>query len=425
MVTETHTTSHSVIPGDYWRQYHRSDIDVVPVRAAGSKVYDARGREYIDYLLGSGPLLLGHRHPVVLAALREQLERGVQFYFLPPEAMTLAEEIVRAVPCAESVRFSVTGAEATGYALRFARAATGREKILKFEGGYHGGHDYAMMSFAPRQRLPFPRAEPDSAGIPRAIQDLVLVAPFNDIEATAEIVERHAHELAAVIVEPYQRYIAPRPGFLAGLREMTRRHGIRLVYDEVVTGFRLAYGGAQEYYGVVPDLAVLGKALGGGLALSAIAGPRDVLELCDPETEGREDHVEQLGTFNANPLAVAAGLATLAQLREPGVYDRLRALGDRLRGGLTDILSEYGAPFRVYGEGPTFKVMFVDRDIITHRDALTADRVLLRRFERAWVDGGLFITPGLRHYVSLAHSDDDIDRTLEIVAAAARRTLPR
>lgn len=425
MTTETVSAIPSVIPGGYWRQYHRSDIDVVPVRAAGSKIYDAQGREYVDYLLGSGPLILGHGHAAVLAAIREQLERGVQFYFLSPEAMTLAEEIVRAVPCAEAVRFSVTGAEGTSYALRFARAFTGREKILKFEGAYHGGHDYAMMSFSPRQRLPFPQAEPDSAGIPEAIRDLVLVAPFNDLQTTEEIVTQHGDELAAVIVEPYQRYIAPQSGFLAGLRELTRRNGVLLVYDEVVTGFRLAYGGAQEYYGVVPDIAVLGKALGGGLALSAIAGPRDIIDLCAPENEARDDHVEQLGTFNANPLAVGAGLATLEQLRAPGVYERLHALGNRLRAGLADILSEYSAPFRVYGEGSTFKVMFVDHDIVTHRDAVGADRALLGRFERAWVERGLFITPGLRHYVSLAHSDDDIDRTLEIMAAAARATLPR
>lgn len=414
-----------VIPGAYWRQYHQQDIDVVPARGAGSKVYDTQGREYIDYLLGSGPLILGHGHPAVLSALAEQIQRGVQFFFLTPEAMILADEIVRAVPCAEAVRYCVTGAEATGYALRFARAYTGREKILKFEGGYHGGHDYGMVSITARHGMPFPQGEIESAGIPGAIRDLVLIAPYNDLDTTAAILTEHAHELAAVIVEPYQRYIAPQPGFLAGLRELTRHNGILLIYDEVATGFRLAYGGAQEYYGVVPDIAVLGKALGGGLPLSAVTGPRAILDLCAPANESRRDHVQQMGTFYGNPLAVAAGLATLRELRRPGVYERLHALGARLRTGLTDILSDYSAPFRVYGEGPTFKVMFVDHDIVTHRDAQDADRALLRRLERAWVERGLFITPGLRHYISLVHSDEDIERTLEIVAQAAQATLPR
>jgi glutamate-1-semialdehyde 2,1-aminomutase len=425
-VSATETgTKNEVIPGAYWRQYHREDIDVVPVRGEGSKVYDAAGREYIDYLLGSGPLILGHRHPAVAAALHDQIDRGTQFFFLTPEAMTLAEQLVAAVPCAASVRFGVSGAEAIAAALRFARASTGREKILKFEGGFHGGHDFALMSSTPRNLLPWPEATADSAGIPDAIRDLVLIAPFNDLDTTESIVAEHPGEIAAVILEPYQRYIAPRPGFLAGLRELTRRHGILLIFDEIVTGFRLAYGGAQENYGVTPDLAVLGKAFGGGLPLSAVVGPQAVLDLCAPEQERRPDHVQQLGTFNANPLSVAAALATLDQLRQPGVYARLHALGAALRAGLTEILGRYSAPFRVYGEGPTFKVVFTDRDVVNYRDTLHADRELLRRFERAWVDGGLFITPGLRHYVSLAHSDADVARTLEIIDQAARATLPQ
>ncbi|MFN8591119.1 MAG: aminotransferase class III-fold pyridoxal phosphate-dependent enzyme [Thermomicrobiales bacterium] len=425
MAATEQRAAHRLIPGAYWRQYHESDIDVVPVRGEGAKVYDASGREYIDYLLGSGPLILGHRHPAVTQALHEQIDRGTQFFFLTPEAMTLAEQLVAAVPCAESVRFGVSGAEAIASALRFARASTGREKILKFEGGFHGGHDFALMSSYPRTLAPWPEATADSAGIPAAIRDLVLIAPFNDLATTEAIIAAHGDEIAAVIVEPIQRFISPQPGFLQGLRDVTRRHGQLLIFDEIVTGFRLAYGGAQEHYEVTPDLAVLGKAFGGGLPLSAVVGAHDVLELCAPEREGRADHVQQLGTFNANPLSVAAALATLEQLRQPGVYERLYALGAAMRAGLTEILSGYSAPFRVFGEGPTFKVVFIDHDIVQYRDAKGADRELLRRFERAWVDGGLFITPGLRHYVSLAHSDADIARTLEIIDQAARETLPR
>jgi glutamate-1-semialdehyde 2,1-aminomutase len=400
-------------------------MDIVPVRGAGSKVFDANGREYIDYLLGSGPLLLGHGHPAVVEAMHRQIERGVQFFFLTPEAMALAEEIGRAVACAEAVRYGVTGLEGTMYALRFARAYTGREKILKFEGGFHGAHDYALMSHQPASPLPFPEAEPESAGIPRAIQDLVLIAPYNDISTTTQIIEQHAGEIAAVIVEPYQRYIEPRPAFLAGLREITRRYGIVLIFDEIVTGFRLAYGGAQEYYGVVPDLAVLGKTLGGGLPLSAIVGPHAILDLCDVGNKGNENYVQQLGTFKGNPLAAVAGLATLQQLRQPGVYDRLHAMGARLRAGLTDILSEYSAPFRVYGVGPTWQVVFIDHDVVNYRDSLDADNSLSLRFDRALIRNGLFLLPGMRRYMSLAHSDDDIDRTLQLASVAARETLPR
>ena len=177
-------SNQQVIPGGHWRQYHRSDIDVVPVRGVGAKIYDAQGREYIDYLLGSGPLILGHQHPAVTRALHEQIDRGTQFFFLTPEAMTLAEAIVAAVPCGEAMRFGISGAEGIASALRFARASTGRQKILKFEGGFHGGHDFALMSSSPRDRNPWPEASPDSAGIPDAIRDLVLIAPFNDLETT-------------------------------------------------------------------------------------------------------------------------------------------------------------------------------------------------------------------------------------------------
>ncbi|HZQ08598.1 MAG TPA: aminotransferase class III-fold pyridoxal phosphate-dependent enzyme [Anaerolineae bacterium] len=420
------TMSAPAVPGSYWAQASPyGDVLPVPVRGAGSKIYDAEGREYIDYLLGSGPMILGHKHPAVLAALREQLERGTQFFYMTAEAMELAEEVVRAVPCAEALRFSVSGTEATHYALRFARAYTGREKVLKFEGGFHGAHDYVSMSHAPKKVSPYPRPIPDSGGIPDRIQDLVLIAPYNDLATTAQLIDEYGDDIAAVIVEPLQRYITPKPDFWHGLREITRRNGIVLIYDEIVTGFRLAYGGAQEYYGVIPDLAVLGKALGGGIALSGIAGPHDIIDLSDISNSGKENYVEQLGTFKGSPLAIVAGLATLKVLQQPGVYERLHAAGARLRSGLSEILSDYGAPYRVYGEGPTFKVVFIDHDVVTHRDGFDADAKLLSRFERALVQGGLNIRPGMRHYVSLAHTNEDIDRTLEIAANAARETLPR
>src|SRR5262249_25475553 len=238
---------------------YAADVSFVVKYGRGSKIYDVSGREYIDYVMGSRPMRLGHAHPAVVAAGATQIENGSTYFMVNEPVIELAEEICRAVPCAEQVRFTSTGSEATFFALRVARTARQRDKILKFEGGYHGAHDYSMMSSAPRSPKAFPAPLPDSPGIPPAIEAEVLIAPYNDLATVEAIVATHADELAAVIIEPFQRLIPPQPGFLTGLREITRRHGVLLVFDEVVTGFRLAYGGAQQYYGVVPDIACVGK----------------------------------------------------------------------------------------------------------------------------------------------------------------------
>ena len=248
--------------------------DVMVRDGKGSRVWDIRGNEYVDYALGSGPMLIGHAHPEVVAAAVEQVVRGTTFFAPNDLEVELAEEIVKAVACAEQVRFSSGGTEATNLAMRVARAYRGREKVLKFEGGYHGMNDYSLMSLMPSDPPEFPRPAADSAGIPRAVQETVLVAPFNDLEATTSIIERHHDELGAVIVEPMQRVIPPRPGFLEGLREVTRHYEIPLIFDEIVTGFRFAYGGAQEYYGVTPDLCTLGKVVGGGFPALGSGGQR-------------------------------------------------------------------------------------------------------------------------------------------------------
>ena len=249
---------------------HRSGpgLEFVVAAARGPYLFDADGRRYLDYLLGSGPMLLGHAHPAVVEAAQRQAGHGTTFFLLNEPIIELAEEIVRAVPCAEQVRFTSTGSEATFFALRVARAHRGRDKVLKFEGGFHGTHDYALMSVSPRSPKAFPAAMPDSAGIPHAIGDEVLIAPYNDLATVEALLAAHHQELAAVIVEPYQRVIPPAPGFLAGLRDVTRRYGVLLVFDEIVTGFRLAYGGAQEYYRVVPDIAAFGKVIAGGFPLA-------------------------------------------------------------------------------------------------------------------------------------------------------------
>src|SRR5215475_642692 len=235
------------------------DLAFVVKRGKGSKLWDVSGREYIDFLLGSGPMILGHAHPAVVAAVREQLENGTTYFLVNEPVIKLADELCRAVPCAEQVRFTSTGSEATFFALRAARAWRKREKVLKFEGGYHGSHDYALMSSAPRSPKAFPAATADSGGIPQVLEGEVLIAPYNDLPTVEALLAVHADSLAAVIVEPFQRLIPPQAGFLEGLRELTRRREIPLIFDEVVTGFRLAYGGAQEAYGVTPDLATYGK----------------------------------------------------------------------------------------------------------------------------------------------------------------------
>src|SRR5690606_37117719 len=242
-----------------------------------------------------------------------------------------------AVPCAEQVRFVSSGSEADLYAMRVARAYKRRDKILKFEGGYHGMSDYGLMSLAPKRLANFPAPVPDSAGIPKSLREEVLVAPFNDLAAVESLISQHGKEIAAIIVEPFQRPIPPKPGFLEGLRKITEQNGIVLIFDEVVTGFRFAYGGAQAYYGVTPDLATFGKVIGGGFPLAAIAGRADIMRHFDKAAVGEEDFTVQIGTLSGNPVASAAGLATMEILKEPGAYDKLFATGRALMDGISEI----------------------------------------------------------------------------------------
>jgi glutamate-1-semialdehyde 2,1-aminomutase len=399
------------------------DLRMVMVRGRGSKVYDAAGKEYLDYMLGSGPLLLGHCRPEVVEAAQRQAALGSSYFALNEPAVRLAETVVGAVPCGEAIRFQTTGSEATFAAARLSRAFTGRDKVLKFEGGWHGGHDLGQLSGAPAAPPPFPDAAPDCDGIPRSARQDVLVAPFNDLGTTAAIIERHHHDLAAVIVEPLQRSLAPVTGFLPGLRDVTRRFGVVLVLDEIVTGFRLAWGGAQERYGVVPDLACYGKVIGGGYPVSAVVGKREILQLADPRQKGRGRYCFLSGTLTGNPVACAAGLATLNVLRQPGVYERLHLASRRLAEGLRLAGLAAGTPLRVLGDGPVLQVFFTDDGPLrNHRDLLRADRQKAISFGHELIRRGVYCTPGGKLYLSLAHTDQDIDRTVEIAATALRAT---
>ncbi|MFQ5874471.1 MAG: aspartate aminotransferase family protein, partial [Dehalococcoidia bacterium] len=294
--------------------YYEPEDALVIKEGRGSKVYDFSGNEYIDYLLGSGPMLIGHAHPSVVAAVQEALSRGSTYFSTNGAAIELAEEIVKAVPCADKIRFVSSGSEATFYAMKAARAYRKRDKIVKFEGAYHGTNDYAMMSVFTTEPRDYPVATPDSAGIPRVLEGEVLICPYNDIETTSAILERHHDEIGGVIVEPAQRILCPKPGFLEGLREITSHYQIPLIFDEVVSGFRWSYGGGQEYYGVTPDLTSLGKAVGGGYPLAAVCGREEVMRVFDPAVKEEGSFVPGVGTLSGNPIASTAGLATLGEL---------------------------------------------------------------------------------------------------------------
>src|SRR5258705_5541121 len=392
-------------------------------RGPGSKIYDVSGREYIDYVLASGRLVLGHAHPAVVAAVRSQIEGGSTYFMVNEPIIELAEEICQAVPCAEQVRFTSTGSEATFFALRVARTARGRDKILKFEGGYHGAHDYSMMSASPRSPKAFPAPVPDSSGIPQVLEDQVLIAPYNDLATVEGIVATHADELAAVIIEPFQRLIPPQPGFLQGLRDITRRYRILLVFDEVVTAFRLAYGGAQEYYRVLPDHACVGKIRGGGFPLAAVCASADLMQPFDPGRDGKGEFISQSGTLNGNPIAAVAGLATLAELRKPGAYERLHGTGRRLMAGLADLAQKSGLPAQVVGEPVLFDILFTGEAGTAYRSLQKADGALARTFTTRLIKpGGGKNTQKM--YMSTAHTDADVARTLQ-ACEDALKVLPR
>ena len=393
----------------------REDLSFLVREGRGSRIWDVSGNEYVDWLMGSGPMVLGHAHPAVVEAVVKAVEQGSTFFATNEKAVLLAEELVNAVPCAEKVRFTTSGTDACFQAMRAARAYRRRDKVLKFEGGFHGTSDYAQMSVTPSGGEEYPRAVASSGGIPSVIQELMLIAPFNDLDTTTAIVEAHHDELAAVIVEPLQRVIAPQPGFLQGLRQLTARHQIPLIFDEVVTGFRLAYGGAQEYYGVTPDLCSVGKILGGGYPLAAVMGRSDILSVFDQDAAEADSYVNQIGTLNGNPIACAAGLATLAELRKEGAYRRLRATGSRLRQALTEICGNSGIAVQNCGEDAIFDVIFTGRPVTNYREGLAGDAQMMGRFNAGLLERGI-LKATQKFYPSMVHTGEDVDKTIEAFA---------
>ncbi len=394
------------------------DPGIVIARGEGSRVWDENGQEYIDYLIGSGPMLLGHGHPEVMEAVLEQLPLGMTFFANNSKGIELAEAIVEAVPCCEQVRYVASGGEADMYAIRLARAYTGRDKILKFEGGYHGMSAEAQMSLAPTKRVNFPQAIPDSAGIPQGVADQMLIAPFNDLEAVAALLSEHP-DTAAIIVEPLQRIVPPEPGYLQGLRDLCDKHDVLLIFDEVVTGFRLAYGGAQERYGVVPDICTLGKIIGGGFPLAALGASAEIMQHFDKDQVGADKWLMQLGTLSGNPIAAAAGLKTMEVLARDGNYDRLRATGEALQQMQSNSLTAAGIAHQICGDPTLFDIYFTDGSCRDYRTATHDDPGRAALYNETLRANGIFKAPG-KLYPSLAISDADLAHTRAAFEAAAK-----
>ncbi|NOE19989.1 aminotransferase class III-fold pyridoxal phosphate-dependent enzyme [Ruegeria atlantica] len=392
------------------------DPGIIIARGEGSHVWDEDGNEYIDYLIGSGPMLLGHGHPEVMEAVLKQLPKGMTFFANNSKGIELAEAIIKAVPCCEQVRFVASGGEADMYAMRLARAYTGRDKILKFEGGYHGMSAEAQMSLAPSRRVNFPQAVPDSAGIPQSVAEQMLIAPFNDLDAVAALLDEH-DDVAAIMVEPLQRIIPPEPGFLQGLRTLCDKFGVLLIFDEIVTGFRLAYGGAQERYGVTPDICTLGKITGGGFPLAALGASTEIMKHFDKSKVGEQGWLMQLGTLSGNPIASAAGLKTMEVLRRDGTYEHLRSIGRQLQQMQSDALNEAGIAHRICGDETLFDIYFTKAECRDYRSANHDDPQRNATYNATLRAHGVFKAPG-KLYPSLAVTEADLEQTSEAVRHA-------
>lgn len=379
-------------------------------RVQGAYVWDVDGNQYIDYVGSWGPAICGHAHPDVIQALHDALEKGTSFGAPCYLENVLAEMVIDAVPSVEVVRFVNSGTEACMSVLRLMRAFTGREKIVKFEGCYHGHADMFLVKAGSGVAT---LGLPDSPGVPKSVTGNTLTAPFNDLDAVRELFEANPNEIAGVILEPVvgnAGFIPPDGGFLAGLRELTQEHGALLVFDEVMTGFRIAYGGAQEKFGITPDLTTLGKVIGGGLPVGAYGGRRDIMEMVAPAGP-----MYQAGTLSGNPLAMTAGIKTLELLRQPGSYDSLERITKRLIDGLLQIAQDKGHAVCGGNISGMFGMFFTEGPVHSYEDAKKSDLSKFSRFHRGMLEQGIYLAPSQFEagFTSLAHTDEDIDRTLE------------
>ncbi|MCW3137735.1 MAG: glutamate-1-semialdehyde 2,1-aminomutase [Methanophagales archaeon] len=380
----------------------------------GSRIYDVEGNGYIDYCLAYGPLILGHAPEEVKEAIKEQLERGWLFGTPHEGEIKLAEKIIALYPSIEMVRFVNSGSEATMAGIRLARGFSGRDKIIKIEGGFHGAHDGVLVK-AGSGATTF--GIPDSRGIPPDLVKNTLQVPFNDITALSTILEANAGEVAAVIMEPVMGNVGPIPPedkYLEDVRRLTKEHDVLLIFDEVITGFRLALGGAQEYYGVIPDITILGKIAGGGFPIGIFGASRAIMELVAPV-----GGVYQAGTFSGNPVSITAGIKTIEILERENALQRINALGDRMRAALTDTIhdSSVGVEAYVSGVGSMFKIFFSPSGnaVRNYSDALMCDKNRYMRLFHKMLSSGVFLPPSQfeTNFISLAHSEEDIETTIE------------
>ena len=411
-----------VLPGSGLGSYSLADdIRLIYSHGKGSRLWDVDGNEYIDYVGGAGALILGHSHPAVVEASKAQLDRGAHMFgSLNDVAVMLAERLVNDIPCAEKIAYATTGSEATAYSMRLARAFTGRSKILKFEGAYHGNHDYAIVSTFPKETGNYPQGTPDSYGQPEATVSTMLVCPYNDLATLRKIVVEHHADIAAIIAEPVQRIIPAEPEFLHGIREICDEYDILFIMDEVVTGFRLCYGGAQQWYDVKPDLSTHGKVVGGGGPLSCIAGRADVISLSDPKLKGEARYTYFNGTLHGNPVAAAATMAMLDELGKPGVYDSMNGFADDLCRETQKILDQHAIPAIAEHTGSLWQILFMDRTPRNQADVLASDQAAMRRLDTLLMKRGQYVLPGVRRFVSTVHTELDLEESLRGLDAACR-----
>ncbi|MBA3468589.1 MAG: glutamate-1-semialdehyde 2,1-aminomutase [Herpetosiphonaceae bacterium] len=377
---------------------------------AGAYLFDVDQNRYIDYVLSWGPLILGHAHPGIVEAISDQARRGTSFGAPTELESTLAELVIAAVPSIEMVRFVSSGTEATMSALRLARAYTGREKIIKFAGCYHGHADAFLVQAGSGVAT---LGLPDSPGVLGSATATTLTAPFNDLDAVEALFKQNDGQIAAVAVEPVagnMGFVLPREGFLPGLRGLCDQYGAVLLFDEVMTGFRVAYGGAQAMYGVQPDITCLGKVVGGGLPAAAYGGRREIMQLVAPAGP-----MYQAGTLSGNPLAMAAGIVTLRELQQPGVYERLSAVTSTLCQGLWKAAFKAGLPFQAHKAGSMWGFFFAADEVTDFASAKKSDTALFGRFFHAMLERGVYLAPSQFEaaFVSLAHSDEMVTATID------------
>lgn len=378
-------------------------------KAKGSRIYDVDGNAYIDYVLSWGPMILGHSHPSVVNALKTAIENGTSFGAPTPLEIELARMIIKAYPSIEKVRMVNSGTEATMSAIRAARGFAKRDRIIKFEGCYHG-HADGLLVKAGSGAATF--GVPDSPGVPRSYAKNTITLPFNDIKAFKDVVQEEWKNIACVILEPVVGNIGcvlPRPGFLETLRRETEKYGIVLIFDEVMTGFRVSYGGAQRYYGVVPDMTCLGKVIGGGLPVGAYGGKREIMSMVAPEGP-----VYQAGTLSGNPLAMTAGIETLKILSRKGTYEKLEKTMQHLEEGLKDAAKKAGTKTKFYRAGTMFCTYFTDTEVVDYKTAKTSDAEKFSRFFRSMLNQGINLAPSQFEagFISIAHTKADINKTI-------------